>query len=292
MEERKERRAQAPRLRLSAEKRDRFLEVLGQTGNRRYAAEAIGVEPRLMDQRRRFDKVLDREWIAALEQVHRRLSGADGPLDCIGGAEPMVIRRGPGGRLRIVAAGPRRWSRKVEDRFFALLAASGNIAASARAVGFSQSCIAQRRRKWPDFARRLEEALDDAEIMLEFRFAQACGWAAPQADAESGDAAPAASDEGRAERFDPDLAMRFLKWREDKRRGGGARRGRAPIRVEPTIEEVRDEIMRRLEAIRRHRERYGGGESEGDATVGDRPGEAPGPGDEPGGDQPAGRPVA
>ena len=89
----------APRMRLSEGKRDRFLEVLGQTGNRRAAAKAIGVEPRLMDQRRRFDPVLDTLWEEALDQAHRRLSGANGPFDCIGAREFNVIRRGPDGRL-------------------------------------------------------------------------------------------------------------------------------------------------------------------------------------------------
>jgi hypothetical protein len=35
----------APRMRLSEVKRDWFLEVLGQTGNRKFAAEAIGAAP-------------------------------------------------------------------------------------------------------------------------------------------------------------------------------------------------------------------------------------------------------
>src|SRR4051794_39441041 len=56
------RRKPAPKTRLSAGKRAVFLEVLGQTGNRSLAAEAIGVEPRLMDQRRAFDPLLDRDW--------------------------------------------------------------------------------------------------------------------------------------------------------------------------------------------------------------------------------------
>lgn len=265
MDEEKARRARAPRTRLSAEKKERFLEVLGQTGNRLYAAEAIGADPRSMDQRRKFDPLLDRQWEEALQQADRRLAGASGPLDCIGGAEPMVIRRGPGGRLRIVKAGPRRWSRKVEDRFFAILATTGNISASARAVGFSESCIAQRRRKFQGFAQRMEEALEDAEILLEFRLAEASGWRAPQRGARQTETEPPAPATGEAVPFDPDLAMRFLKWREEKRRGGGQRRGRV-LRREPTIEEVRDEVKRRIAAIRRHRERYGGGPSgEGDS---------------------------
>lgn len=252
--------AQAPRLRLSAEQRDRFLEVLGQTGNRGYAARAIGVEPRLMDQRREFDRLLDEGWEAALDQAHRRLSGADGPFDCIGGRELNVIRRGPKGRLRLMAAGPRRWSRAVEERFLAMLAVSGNIAGSARSVGFTESCIWQRRRKWADFAQRMEEVLDDAEVRLEFRMAT-LGTDIDQRALGEGEARPPQGTENaRAEaeaglRFDPDLALRFLKWRQQKKAGYG-RRGRArkgpPDR---TFEEAVQSVLGKVEAIERHHRR-------------------------------------
>ena len=250
-------RKQAPRMRLSAEKRDRFLEVLGQTGNRRYAAEAIGVEPRLMDQRREFDPVLDRGWEAALDQADRRLAGANGPFDCIGGRELNVIRRGPDGRLKIVASGPKRWNREVEDRFLAALTACGNLAAATRAIGFNISSVYQRRRKWADFERRVNEALDDAEISIEFRIATM--GSDPGLDALGGSGTGKAGGSGEASTdapvpFDADLAMRFLKWREEKRRGGG-RRGRIP--KPPSIEEVTETILRRVEAIKRHREREG-----------------------------------
>lgn len=254
MDEEKARRVLAPRTRLSTEKRERFLEVLGQTGNRLTAAEAIGVDARSMDQRRKFDPLLDRQWEEALEQADRRLAGANGPLDCIGGAEPMVIRRGPGGRLRIVKAGPRRWSRTVEDRFFAMLAATGNIAGSARAAGFSESCIAQRRRKFHGFAQRMEEALEDAEILLEYRLAEASGWALPQADMKHSGMKPSASETGQAAPFDPDLAMRFLKWREQKRQGRGRPLGRRPKGPpERTFDEAVDSVLRKVKAIERFR---------------------------------------
>jgi hypothetical protein len=206
-------------MRLSAEKRERFLEVLGQTGNRSAAAAAIGVEPRLMDQRRRFDPLLDRQWDEAIEQSQRRLAGANGPLDCIGGAEPMVIRRGKGGRLKLVKAGTRRWSGPVEEKFFATLASCGNIAASARAVGFSESCIHQRRRKWPAFAERLDEALEDAEYEVEFQVAAEVRRMSRARGASQASAA-------KTDRFDMDAAIRFLKWRDEKRHGYG-RRGRS-----------------------------------------------------------------
>jgi hypothetical protein len=50
--------------------------------------------------------------------------------------------------------------------------------------------------------------------------------------------------------------MRFLKWREEKRRG----RGRwAPSAKPPSIEQVTEKIVRQVMAIKKHRERRGDG---------------------------------
>ena len=239
--------ARRPLRRLTQARREKFLEVLGQTGNRRMAAEAIGFEPRLMDQRRQYDALLDRQWTEALDQADRRLAGIDGPYDPAAGEAPVVVVKvGSNGRLQLQKAGEKRWSRAVEDRFFATLTMCGNIAASARAVGFSQSCVDQRRRKWPDFARRLEETLDDAEVEIEFRMAaEVRGRRASAADGEP------AIEPGP---LDMDAAMRFLKWRQEKKAGRG-RRGRIPAR--PSIEAVTEKIVKRVEAIKRHRARFG-----------------------------------
>ena len=70
----------APRMRVAGAARD-IPGGAGETGNRRLADEASGVEPRLMDQRRRFDRLLDRQWREVLERAERRLAGAAGPLD-------------------------------------------------------------------------------------------------------------------------------------------------------------------------------------------------------------------
>ena len=270
-----------PVRRLTQARRDKFLEVLGQTGNRRMAAEAIGFEPRLMDQRRQYDALLDRQWIERLEQADRRLAGIEGPYDpALGDAPVVVVKRGSNGRLMLQKAGEKRWSRTVEDRFFATLAMCGNIGASARAVGFSQSCIDQRRRKWPDFARRMEEVLEDAEVEIEFRMAAEIrgvggdshfsnrGHQSEKAARES-DCPQAACESGRSRPLDMDSAMRFLKWRQEKKAGRG-RRGRVP--APPSIEAVTEKIVKRVEAIKRHRARGGlppaAGTREGDAQGG------------------------
>ena len=234
------------RRRLTQSRRERFLEMLAQTGNRRIAAEAIGMDPRLMDQRRRYDRLLDRQWAQAVAQADRRLAGIEGPYDEAAGDSPLVVGRGPNGRLQLRKAGEKRWSRAVEERFFAILTMCGNIAASARAVGFTDSCIAQRRRKYPEFERRFEETLDDAEVEIEFRVAAEVRKSRPAAAGTDGAGAPGP--------LDLDAAIRFLRWREEKRRGRG-RRGRIPR--PPDIDSVTERIVRQVQAIKRQRKRDG-----------------------------------
>jgi hypothetical protein len=267
-----EEKARKPRRRrFTADRRERFLEVLAQTGNRGLAAEAIGVEPRLMDQRRGYDPLLDRQWREAVAAAERRLAGVEEAYEEVAG-EMLVVWRGPNGRRQLRKPGAKRWSRAVEDRFFATLAVFGNIGASARAVGFSQSCIDQRRRKYPDFARRLEEALDDAEVEIEFRVAAEVRGAvaakeadrpedrpSPQpwdaAEAASGGSSQASHPASGRGGFDMDAAMRFLKWREGKRLGRSkvGRNGRVP--KAPDIGAVTERIVRQVQAIKRQRGR-------------------------------------
>jgi hypothetical protein len=167
-----------------------------------------------------------------------------------------LVRRGPDGRLRIVAIGTGRWNAAIDARFLGLLRENGNISASARAVGFTADAVWARRRKWPAFAEALEAVLEEAEIALEFRLVGMRNNLVPPAETGT---VPTAAD-CHSIPFDPEFALRFLKWREDKRTGR-ARRGRNYGPPEPTIEEVRDSVLGKLAAIRRHRE---AGKSRGD----------------------------
>lgn len=224
-------------------RRERFFEMLRETGNARTAAAAIGMDRTTLERRRRKESDLDREWTAALDEADRRL-GTAGSAHEAGDAFEMV-RRGRDGRLQIVAVGKGRWCRRTEDAFFAHLKRTGNASAAARAVGFSGQYTWQRRRQWPAFARRWEEALEEAEIALEFRLAVLASdvVAEPGADEAEADAAP----------IDPEFALKFLKWREEKRAGRG-RRGRGDIAPrQPTIEEVKKSILQKIESIERQR---------------------------------------
>jgi hypothetical protein len=233
-------------------RRQTYLEVLRETGNARAAAEAIGMDRSTLRHRRRRDPEFDQACEEAVAAADARLAAGEIATDPF-----EVVRRGSSGRLQIVAVGAGRWTGLSEQKFFASLRVTGNMSASARAAGFTPETVWERRRQWPAFAAAIEAVLEEAEVELEFRLAKQGSDVA----AVAGGGDPAAPPP-----FDPEFALKFLKWREEKRRGGGRRgRGDRYRRPEPTIEEVRDEVLRRIAAIRRHREKYGKPEEGGDS---------------------------
>ena len=249
-------------VRFTAARRARYLEVLEQTGNGSAAAEAAGVHSTTARDWRKKDAAFAAGCTAATEAAERRLARARDPFDGVADGRFEVIQRARTGRLQIMAVRPGRWTKKVEDGFFDALRACGNVAASARLAGFSESAVWQRNRQWPAFSQRMQQTLEDADLGLEFRLAcmgnnvGACFDPDCEEVAEGPPAAggePAALPPGNGV-FDPSLALKYLKWREEKKSGGG-RRGRIP--APPSIEEVTAKIVRKVEAIKRARVRGG-----------------------------------
>jgi molybdenum-dependent DNA-binding transcriptional regulator ModE len=240
-------RARARRRYFTAARREIYLANLGRTGTHAAAAREAGMSAQAARRYRARTPGFEARCVAATAQVHARLAGAEGPFE--GGADGRFesIRRGADGRLKIQAQGKRGWSKAVEDRIIAVLGECGNVAAAARAVGVSREAIWKRRRNWPAFARRVEEALEDAEITLEFRVAcLGTSWT-EAAGAVAGEPAEIVIEEGP---LDHEFALRFLKWREDKRRGA-----RGATAAPPPVEEVRARLLRKVQAMKRHRAR-------------------------------------
>lgn len=241
--------------RFTAPRRAAFLEFLRKTGNYQAAAAAVGIDRSTAEQRRKRDADFAIGCREALAEADRALAGAEGAFDAAGQGAFDVIKKSRTGHTQLIRAGAKRWSRAIEAQFFAALAACGNLAAAARAVGFSEGCIWRRRRTWPAFQRRLEEALEEAELNIEFRLASmGCDLAASARDwpgAGEGPSAALGTGETGPLPFDADLALRFLKWREAKRAGPSGRRARWQ-RPPRGIEEVRASILKKVTAIHRH----------------------------------------
>jgi hypothetical protein len=247
-----ERKRGRKRRQFKAARREVYLEDLRRTGNYASAARAAGITDGGARRYRQRNPGFEAECVEARQEAQRRLAGAGSPLDGTNEAAFESIRRGADGRLKIQAQGRRRWSKRQEELFFDVLRECGNVAASARAAEVSKEAVWKRRREWPGFARRMEETLDEAEIVLEFRVA--CLGTNWSEDAEEGGGAANAEAEAAAPPpsaepgFDPDLALRFLKWRRDGKNGRHKR-----TTALPSASEVRERIVRKVTALKKHR---------------------------------------
>jgi molybdenum-dependent DNA-binding transcriptional regulator ModE len=250
------------RWRWTEARRARVIEGIAETGNVTAAAEAAGTSWNAVDRLRKRDPEFARQCEAAARAADERLGQAESAFD---GAEDgyQAIRRSAKGRWQVAAVRKGYWTKATEAAFFAYLSETGNVSAAARSVGSDPSSVFERLRKWPAFARRWEEVLEDASITLEFRLA--CQDGAAAGGPGEAAAASAAAVAGRA-KFDPEFAFRFLKWRHEKKSGRARRRGSIP--APPSIEEVTERIVRRVQAIKRHRARGGEPPRSGDDDSG------------------------
>ncbi|HEX6374877.1 MAG TPA: hypothetical protein VFZ91_04070 [Allosphingosinicella sp.] len=213
--------------------------MLEETGHAQMAAAAAGVSLSCIYRLRRVEAGFTEKMAAAVAAADRRLE-SDGGQSRVTVPTALVVRRGRGGRLRVMAAGRHWWTERHDAAFLAHLRATNNVAASARAAGFTPKTAWNRRERLPRFARAMDAARDDADMALEFRL---MALAQGQMGDDYGDGTEAS--------FDAEQAMRTLTFRDNRRRGKHAPRRRPP----PTIEAVAGRIHRLVRAIRRQREK-------------------------------------
>jgi hypothetical protein len=216
----------------------RFLTALEESGNVTLARETAGLGKERVYRLRRNDPEFAARWRAALAAFRERAERWDGiDLEALE-RDGLTVKRGRGGEMQIYAAHPLAWTKRREDCFFACFAETGNVAAAARAAGFSGKAAWARARACPAFAERLAAARAEATERLEFQLIE--------------QGTNLLSGEGGA-RPDPQLAMWLLK-REDQRRAGSLKRG-AGWRRPRTIDEARDSILTKLAAFDRKQAR-------------------------------------
>jgi hypothetical protein len=261
---------------------DAFIALVELTGNYRAAARTLG-RRHLFNNRMYRDPAFRRRCEAAAATADARLRQADGPLlsplevkamppeDALP-SDPrpekrptrreQIIRRTSNGRLQISHVRDGCVTSAVEADFLARLRATGNFDASARAIGFQPSTFYRRIDDWPAFARACREALDAAEVMLDYRLVA-------HAHALLLKAGGAEEDEIEAVPFDPDAAMRIIGFLDRRKAGRSGGRRKGP--PERSFEEVVESIMSKIEAIERHEAMFGTGieGEEGEREKGD-----------------------
>lgn len=150
------------------------------------------------------------------------------PPGCAGGAPPspsgrgsfrddgLVIRRGVGGRLRLMGPGPHWWEPRHDEIFLVHLRGTGNVTASARAAGFTAKVAHDRRNRLPAFDAACEKALEEAGIRLESRLhEEAAKWLALDHDDAFAAEPP--------EELDVDRTLAMLTYWNRKGKGRGPR---------------------------------------------------------------------
>jgi hypothetical protein len=224
-----------------------FLGRLRRTGNVRASAAFAGIDPGTAYDHQKKDARFAARWETALAQWR-----AEGPLHRLrrspspaNAGEEMVARRSKGG-VQMVRAAPGRWSGKVQAGFLAELKRTGNVAASARAARISTTALYRRRENYPAFAADWAAAEAWAKERIP-RLLTAASIAALDAEVDGEGLPPVSIGE----------AIRIAQL---KCAGGGARPsgGGSALRFGPrplSIDEVRDDVIGRLAALRAHRER-------------------------------------
>ena len=140
----------------------------------------------------------------------------------------------------MVRAAAGRWSAKARERFLATLAATGCVRRAAAAAGLSTTALYNRRQGYPDFAADWAAAEAHAKAQLH-GFVVAAGIATfdPEGAAE-------AKIEG-VPKVTVSEAIAILRLKGP----GPAAAAKGAANDEPPIEQVRDEVLRQVAAVRR-----------------------------------------
>ncbi len=158
-----------------------------------------------------------------------------------------------GGRLQVRNAAKGGWTPAKRAAFLEHLAATCNVAASARAVGMAPRGAHALKARDAVFAADWAAAIEAAYATLEARLlAYALGEAEGEVETEADGVADGVADgdagaESRGAHFDPRVAVQALGFR----RRDAAAGGRGPSCKRATIVEVEAALVARLDAIAR-----------------------------------------
>ena len=225
-----------------------FLRVLARHGNARLAAAELGVHRATYTRRRASHAAFAAAWEAAL-------ASADLAVRAGHPVETAPVRTASG-RLQLRRAGPGRIASADEARFLRALAASANVRLSAAAAGFAHTSFYWRKRRDPDFAARMADALALGYDRLELALLESACNALDSPDRDDETLHPDCGDHAPEPVLPPmtvDGAFQLLRLHHRTQREG-LRHPRA-IPAEPSIDDVKADILRRLAAAKR-RKRY------------------------------------
>lgn len=163
------------------------------------------------------------------------------------------VRYGPTGRAQCVKTGGAQWSDEAEELFLDVLASSCNVKMAAEATGFHTQTAYRMRRLRPDFAARWQQALEQGYVRLEFALVEAACDSLADADFDAERPIP---------KMTIDQIMGVLRAHKGEVFGNGRKIPGKHARRR-SFEEVRDSIIKKIEAIERARKDRPADETDG-----------------------------
>jgi hypothetical protein len=233
---------------MSGRRRASFLRALEACGNQTVAAERSCVSRSWVCQERMRNPGFDSDCRRAIASAQARLRSAEGnrPPEGWGhldGVE-LVVRGTNGRRVQIARARAGQWTARSEERFLEVFAATCNATAAYEAAGKSKGSAYSHRKRWPAFARRWQSAEEEGYGRVELALVEnGCNLFSSTELPPDVPMPPMTVDQ----------ALQLLRLHQSQVRSAGRAPGRRPR--SKTFEELRPGIVRKLEAIKRGRER-------------------------------------
>ena len=162
---------------ITASRRRAFLTHLANSGNITLSAERAKVSRSWVRLHRSEDPAFDAACREAVAVAKMMLSDdasrlPAGPRWAWHEGCELVVNGTRGRRVQVRRASTTQWTGTQEKRFLAVLAGTANVKASCRAVGTHPPSAYAHRKRWPDFARRWDEAIQIGMCELEARIIQ------------------------------------------------------------------------------------------------------------------------
>jgi hypothetical protein len=232
--------------------RSRFLRALGRSANLRRAALETGIDKSSVYSHAKrsapFARAIRRARRIGAARIEAEADAADRREAADAEAQDsLVIRRSRSHGTQLIAAGEGRWCKSAEEAFLASLAACANVRRACAAAGFSTTAVYRRRLRDPGFAARWDSVVELGRARLDLLLIEVV-------EHTFDPDLPTPPDEIPKVSVAEAIAILRLGRPAGGGRAGGLGPGRRSVRREPPIEAVRDEVLRRLAALRRARE--------------------------------------
>ena len=231
----------------SEKRKAAFFKALAETGNQTVSAERARVSRSWVVQWQARDPAFRAEMDVCIAGAAARLAAASSQAPDEGwadiGGEELVLRGVNNRLVQVARARLGQWTPRIEARFLRMLAATCNVTAACKEIGVTNQSAYYRRKKWPSFEQRWEEALEIGYARLEMTLLEnGCNMLEVVEVDPDAPIPPMTVDQA--------IQFMGLHRRQVKREG----RGPQGHYRKKTFEEARPSIQRKIDAIVRARD--------------------------------------